>query len=124
MKTYIATFMRHNPQTGNYETTRKIEAKTIASARKQARDIEKACVYGSMSLMSLEEVKENKKESSLVKVELLAFTGMKIAEYTAELKDGEYIVITKDNKELKFDTNGKQLNAKNPRFGNKLSFVA
>ena len=55
MKTYIATFMRHNPQTGNYETTRKIEAKTIASARKQARDIEKACVYGSMSLINIEE---------------------------------------------------------------------
>lgn len=55
MKTYIATFMRHNPQTGNYETTRKIEAKTIASARKQARYIEKACVYGSMSLINIEE---------------------------------------------------------------------
>ena len=59
MKKYIATFWRGNPQIsgGGYETTRKIEAKTIASARKKARDIENACIYGSMSLKNIEEEK-------------------------------------------------------------------
>ena len=36
MKTYIATYYRHNPQlsNGGYQTTRKIEAVSITSARK------------------------------------------------------------------------------------------
>ena len=58
VKTYIALFYRGNPQlkSGGYETTRKIEAKTIASARKKAKEYEK-CVYGSMKLLSIEEIK-------------------------------------------------------------------
>lgn len=58
MKTYIATYWRGNPQlkNGGYETTRKIEAKTIASARKKAREKEK-CLYGTMTLLKVEEVK-------------------------------------------------------------------
>ena len=41
MKTYIATYYRHNPQlsNGGYQTTRKIEAVSITSARKKAREI-------------------------------------------------------------------------------------
>lgn len=56
MKKYIATFWRGNPQmkNGGYETTREIEAASITSARKKARDIEDGCVYGSMSLLSIE----------------------------------------------------------------------
>jgi hypothetical protein len=56
MKKYIATFWRGNPQLkdGGYETTREIEAVSITSARKKARDIEDGCVYGSMSLLSIE----------------------------------------------------------------------
>ena len=56
MKKYIATFWRGNPQLkdGGYETTREIEAVSIASARKKARDIEDGCVYGSMSLLNIE----------------------------------------------------------------------
>lgn len=55
MKEYIATFWRSNPQLsqGGYETTRTIEAKTIASARKKAREIEANCRYGSMTLRTI-----------------------------------------------------------------------
>lgn len=64
MKTYIAKFWRINPQlaNGGYETTRTIEAKTIATARKKAREIEKGCVYGGMDLLSVELAKEDEKE--------------------------------------------------------------
>lgn len=57
MKTFKATFFRHNPQlnNGGYETTRTIEAKTIASARKKAQKIADATSYGSMSLLTIEE---------------------------------------------------------------------
>ena len=56
MKKYIATFWRGNPQmkNGGYETTREIEAVSITSARKKARDIEDGCAYGSMSLLSMQ----------------------------------------------------------------------
>ena len=56
MKTYIATFWRSNPQlkNGGYETTREIEARTIASATKKAREIAETCRYGSMELQSVE----------------------------------------------------------------------
>lgn len=55
MNKFIATYWRGNPQmkSGGYETTREIEAKTLASATKKA---EKKCVnvsYGSMSLLSI-----------------------------------------------------------------------
>lgn len=55
MKKYIATFFRYNPQikSGGYETVREIEAKTIASARKKAREIESNCLYGSMTLLDI-----------------------------------------------------------------------
>lgn len=56
MKQYTARFWRANPQfkNGGYETTRTIEAKTIASARKKAREYEK-CTYGSMELLDVTE---------------------------------------------------------------------
>lgn len=53
MKTYTATYIRYNPQLDKaYETTRKVEAKTIASARKKAREFE-SCAYGSMTLIDV-----------------------------------------------------------------------
>ena len=44
MKSYIATYFRHNPQfkSGGYETT-----------RKRAREITEHCVYGSMELLDV-----------------------------------------------------------------------
>ena len=55
MKQYIATFFRSNPQlaNGGYETTREIEAKTMASARKKAREIEGKVLYGGMMLLNI-----------------------------------------------------------------------
>lgn len=49
-KSYKATFFRHNPQfkNGGYVTERKIEAVSLPSARKRAREISEHCVYGSM----------------------------------------------------------------------------
>lgn len=60
MKKYIATYWRSNPQlaNGGYETTTEIEAKTIASARKKAREIAERCVYGSKTLLNVEMKKE------------------------------------------------------------------
>ena len=56
MKQYTAKFWRGNPQlkNGGYETTRTIEAKTIASARKKAKEYEDCC-YGSMELLDVTE---------------------------------------------------------------------
>ena len=56
MKKFIARFWRSNPQLsdGGYETTRTIEAKTLASARKKANEIASSCVYGGMTLISIE----------------------------------------------------------------------
>lgn len=56
LKKYVATFWRGNPQfkAGGYETTRTIEAVSIASARKKAREISERCVYGSMEMLSIE----------------------------------------------------------------------
>lgn len=53
---FVATFWRSNPQlkNGGYETSREIEAKTIASARKKAMDIENHTAYGSMTLRGIE----------------------------------------------------------------------
>lgn len=58
MKKYIATYWRYNPQLSNdgYETTRKIEAKTIKSAQKKAQEITEKTRYGSMTLVDLQEV--------------------------------------------------------------------
>jgi len=56
MNRYTAKFWRGNPQlkNGGYETTRTIEAKTITSARKKAREIyEDGCIYGSMTLIDI-----------------------------------------------------------------------
>ena len=52
----IATYYRHNPQlsSGGYQTTRKIEAVSITSARKKAREITEGCVYGSLELLGVE----------------------------------------------------------------------
>ena len=57
MKKFIAKFWRGNPQIsgGGYETTREIEAKTITSATKKARQIEKGVLYGTMSLIEVKE---------------------------------------------------------------------
>lgn len=57
MKTYKAIFNRYNPQTGLYQTERNIEAEDKRKARKRCKEIENHCVYGSLFLVSLEEVK-------------------------------------------------------------------
>ena len=56
MKKYIATLWRSNPQleNGGYETTRTVEARTLASAKKKAREFEK-CLYGSMTVIDVKE---------------------------------------------------------------------
>ena len=56
-KIYKATFDRYNPQLGTYKTDRIIEAENKRAARKRAKEIEKHCIYGSMSLVALEEKK-------------------------------------------------------------------
>ena len=45
-----------NPQfkNGGYVTERKIEAVSLPSARKRAREISEHCVYGSMELLDIE----------------------------------------------------------------------
>lgn len=58
-----------------------------------------------------------------VTVDIVAFTGMKIGTFEALLdaETGHYIIHTKQDKVLIFDTRtGVQLNAKNPKFGNKV----
>ena len=42
--------MRH----GGYETTRTIEARSIVSARKKAREVEEEPGYGTMTLLNVE----------------------------------------------------------------------
>ena len=58
-------------------------------------------------------------ETEEVEVVLKAFTGMLIGRYTAVYGNGTYTIATK-NGYLKFDENGKQLEAKNPKFANKI----
>lgn len=55
MKTFIATYFRTNVQlkNGGYETTRTIEARTLASAKKKAEKLTE-CSYGAMSLIKIE----------------------------------------------------------------------
>lgn len=54
-KSYKATFFRRNPQlkNGGYVTERKIEAVSLPSARKRAREISEHCIYG-MELLDIE----------------------------------------------------------------------
>lgn len=58
-------------------------------------------------------------ETEEVEVVLKAFTGMVIGRYTAVYENGTYTLATKKG-DLKFDENGKQLEAKNPKFANKI----
>lgn len=59
MKTWKVTFWRSNPQlaNGGYETTRTVEARTENSAWKKAEKISKATIYGGMTPLAVEEVK-------------------------------------------------------------------
>ena len=54
MNRYIAKFWRGNPQSskGGYETERIIEAKTVASAKKKAKEFENP-TYGTMTLIDI-----------------------------------------------------------------------
>lgn len=58
MNTYRGTFWRSNPQlkNGGYETTREVEAKTIASAKKKLNQIASNCLYGGMDLLDVVKV--------------------------------------------------------------------
>ena len=55
MKTWIVKMWRSNPQlkNGGYETTRKVEARTEASAWKKAQKIANDCLYGSMTILDV-----------------------------------------------------------------------
>ena len=69
---------------------------------------------------SVEEVTETESvETEEAEVVLKAFTGMVIGRYTAVYENGTYTLTTKKGN-LKFDENGKQLEAKNPKFANKI----
>lgn len=58
MNTYRGTFWRSNPQlkNGGYETTREVEAKTIASAKKKLNQIANNCRYSGMDLLDVVKV--------------------------------------------------------------------
>ena len=60
MKSYIASYWRGNPQlkNGGYNTTRTIEARSIVSARKKAREIAERPGYGTMSLLDVKLAQE------------------------------------------------------------------
>jgi len=53
MKKYTVILMRHNPQTGDYQTEREVEARTITSARKKAQELADRCIYGSMTVLDV-----------------------------------------------------------------------
>lgn len=64
MKTYIAIFFRGNPQlkNGGYKVVKTIEARSITSAKKKARELADRVNYGTMQLIDvLEEIKEEDK---------------------------------------------------------------
>ena len=58
MKKFEGVFWRGNPQlaNGGYETKRQFNAKSYEGAKRQAKKHEK-CLYGSMELLDLYEVK-------------------------------------------------------------------
>lgn len=58
-----------------------------------------------------------------VTINLFAFTGMYIGTYTAEKYSDFYDVTTKDDKHLTFNLDGSQMNAKNPRYANKIEIA-
>ena len=60
MKTYIATYWRGYPQlkSGGYVTTREFKARTMASARRKAKERSKMCVYGTLVLREVREKTE------------------------------------------------------------------
>lgn len=62
MKKFEAVFWRGNPQlpNGGYETKRQFNAKSYEGAERQAKKHEK-CLYGSMELLDLYEVKAEAK---------------------------------------------------------------
>lgn len=62
MKKFEAVFWRGNPQlaNGGYETKRQFNAKSFEGAKRQANKHEK-CLYGSMELLDLYEVKAEAK---------------------------------------------------------------
>lgn len=110
----------------HYVPAEEVEKVPTSEEPAKAEEVPEAEIKAEVkSEKNTKKIKSNlKKIVATVKVTLLAFTGMKIGEYSAELKDGEYIVAVKNGTELKFDTNGKQLNAKNPKFGNKIQVTA
>ena len=62
MKKFEAVFWRGNPQlaNGGYETKRQFNAKSFEGAKRQAKKHDK-CLYGSIELLDLYEVKTEAK---------------------------------------------------------------
>lgn len=133
LKTYNVTLMRHNPQTGDYETTRTVEAVSISSARKKARELAESCTYGSMSVLDIQldessaPVKKNKRASKApktTKVVLKAFTGMFLGEYEAKVTKTGYTITTKKG-DMEFNKDGTQkINCRNARFNSHIELLA
>lgn len=57
MKKFEVFFWRQNPQLikGGYETSREIEARSLASAQKKADKIASNCPYGNLRILRIEE---------------------------------------------------------------------
>lgn len=66
---------------------------------------------------------EEQNASETVTINLFAFTGMYIGTYTAEKCNDFYGITTKDGKHLTFNLDGSQMNAKNPRYANKIEIA-
>lgn len=125
MKKYTATMLRHNPQTGDHMRTVEIEAVSITSARKKAREYAERTIYGSMTVLDVELATETKtSEPTTTKVVLKAFTGMVIAEYNAVVTKDGYTITTKKG-EIEFNKDGTQkVDCKNAKFNNHIEIVA
>lgn len=71
------------------------------------------------------DIKKVNKKDTTIKVWLMTFTGMIIGAdpYEATFNGKEYIVNTHKKGVQKFDKEGKQIGAKNPKFANKIQKV-
>ena len=98
---FIATEDTYDEECEKYEA--RLEAKRLGRAEHKK---------------SLEKIKQ----TVFTQVELRAFTDMLIGRYTAIKSENGYIVKTKKGA-LEFGKDGKQTNAKNPKFANHIVFV-
>ena len=72
---------------------------------------------------ALHEAAERGYGCKTVTVDLITFNGMYIGTYTAEENADFYAVTTKNGKILMFNFDGKQVNAKNPKYANRIRII-